>query len=178
VEEINNHVCVATTVGAVDGQRAARLATFEQARAEHVERPARKRQMSILNSEGTRATGTIMLKTVALLFALIGVVPAAFAEAPVKTIPPEEAPNFHGQLVTVKGVVSADTTSGRGNRFLNMGGTYPNQAFTGWVPTKNAGAFSILPNVTGKTCSITGQVQPYKGKPEIVLNSPSQVKCE
>ena len=52
-----------------------------------------------------------MRKTVALIFALIGVVPAAFAEAPVKTIPPDEAPNFHGQLVTV-GVVSADTTSG------------------------------------------------------------------
>jgi hypothetical protein len=100
-----------------------------------------------------------MRKTVALLFALIGVVPAAFAEAPVKTIPPEEAPNFHGQLVTVKGVVSADTTSGRGNRFLNMGGTYPNQAFTGWIPTKNAGAFSILPNVTGKTC---GRGPPFK----------------
>jgi hypothetical protein len=115
-----------------------------------------------------------MLKTVALLFALIGVVRPAFAETPVKTIPPEEA----GQLVTVKGVVSADTTSGRGNRFLNMGGTYPNQAFTGWIPTKNAGAFSVLPNVTGKTCSITGQVQTYKGKPEIFLNSPSQVRCE
>ena len=59
-----------------------------------------------------------------------------------------------------------------------MGGTYPNQAFTGWIPTKNAGTFSVVPNVTGKTCSITCQVQPYKGKPEIVLNSPSQVRCE
>jgi hypothetical protein len=119
-----------------------------------------------------------MLNTVALLFALIGVVPAAFAEAPVKTITPPEAPNYYGQLVTVKGVISADTTSGRGNRFLNMGGTYPNQAFTGWIPSKNAAAFSVLPNVRGKTCGITGQVQPYNGTPEIVLNSPSQVACE
>jgi hypothetical protein len=120
----------------------------------------------------------IMTKTTALLFALIGIAPAAFAEALVKTIPPEEAPNYHGQLVTVKGVISADTTSDHGNRFLNMGGTYPNQAFNSWIPSKNAGVFSVLPNVTGKTCGITGQVQPYKGKPEIVLNSPSQVKCE
>jgi hypothetical protein len=119
-----------------------------------------------------------MVKMIALLFGLIGIAPVAFAEAPVKTIPPEEASNYHGQLVTVKGVIEADTTSGRGNRFLNMGGTYPNQAFTGWIPSKNAGAFSVLPNVTGKTCGITGQVQPYKGKPEIILNSPSQVKCE
>jgi hypothetical protein len=113
-----------------------------------------------------------------VLFGLFGIVPAAFAEPPAKTIRPEEAPNYQGQLVTVKGVISADTTSARENRFLNMGGTYPNQAFTGWIPTKNAGAFSVLPNVTGKACSITGQVQPYKGKPEIVLGSPSQVRCE
>ena len=118
-----------------------------------------------------------MLKMVALLFALTGV-PEAFAEAPVKTIPPEEAPKYQGQLVTVKGVVSADTTSGRGNRFLNMGGTYPNQTFNGWIPTTNLGMFSVLPNVTGQTCSITGQVQSYKGKPEIVLNALSQVRCE
>src|SRR5262249_32967757 len=136
-------------------------------RAHRARAPARKRQMSIHNSEGTQSMRTIMLKTVALLFALMGVVPAAFAEAPVETIPPEEAPNFHGQLVSVKGVVSADTTSGRGNRFLNMGGTYPNQAFTGWIPSKSAGVFSVLPNVAGKTCAITGQVQPYKGRPEI-----------
>jgi hypothetical protein len=91
-----------------------------------------------------------MLKTVALLFALIGVVPAAFAEAPVKTIPPEEAPNFHGQLVTVKGVVSADTTSGRGNRFLNMGGTYPNQALTGWIPTRTLAHFLSCPTLRAR----------------------------
>lgn len=119
-----------------------------------------------------------MLKMIALLSALIGLVPAAFAETPAKTIRPDEASNYQGQLVTVRGVVSADTTSARGNRFLNMGDTYPNQAFTGWIPTKNAGTFSVLPNVAGKTCSITGQVQPYKGNPEIVLNSPSQVRCE
>lgn len=119
-----------------------------------------------------------MHKMAAPLFVLIGFVPAALAEAPVKTISPEDAPNYQGQLVTVRGVVSADTTSGRGNRFLNMGGTYPNQAFTGWIPTKNAGVFSALPNVAGKMCSITGQVQPYKGKPEIVLNLPSQVRCD
>ena len=115
------------------------------------------------------------MKRIALLFAM-AVAPAALAEAPVQTISPEEALNYYGQLVTVNSVVSADTTSR--NRFLNMGGTYPNQAFTGWIPSKSAGVFSVLPNVAGKMCAITGQVHPYKGKPEIVLNSPSQVTCE
>ncbi len=35
-------------------------------------------------------TGTIMLKMVVLFFALIGVVPAAFADPPAKTIRPEK----------------------------------------------------------------------------------------
>lgn len=118
------------------------------------------------------------MRTIALLFAFMTVLPAARAEPPVKTISPEEAVNHYGKLVNVKSSVSADATSGRGNRFLNMGGAYPNQAFTGWIPSKNASAFSVMPNVTGKTCAITGEVQPYKGKPEIVLNSPSQVRCE
>lgn len=116
--------------------------------------------------------------TIALLFALIAGASAARAEAQSKTISPLEVLNHYGQLVTVRGVVSADTTSGRGNRFLNMGGAYPNQAFTGWIPSKNASIFSNLPNVTGKTCAITGLPQPYKGRPEILLDSPSQVRCE
>jgi len=118
------------------------------------------------------------MRTIALLFAFMAALPAARAEAPVKTISPEEAVNHYGKLVTVKSIISADTTSGRGNRFLNMGGAYPNQAFTGWIPSKNASAFSGVPNVTGRTCAITGEVQSYKGKPEIVVNSPSQVVCE
>jgi hypothetical protein len=118
------------------------------------------------------------MKGIVLFFAFMALVPAVRAEVPVKTISPEEALKYYGQFVTVKSVVSADTTSGRGNRFLNMGGAYPNQAFTGWIPSKSAVVFSALPNVTGKTCAITGRPQPYKEKPEIVLDSLSQIRCE
>jgi hypothetical protein len=33
----------------------------------------------------------------------------------------------------VEGVVTAVTTSRKGNTFINFGGVYPNQTFTGWV---------------------------------------------
>lgn len=118
------------------------------------------------------------MKIIAVFIAFVALAPAACAETPIKTVAPAEAMNYYGRSISVKSVISADTTSARGNRFLNMGGAYPNQAFTGWIPTKNANAFSVLPNVTGRTCIITGQVQPYKGKPEIILDSPSQVRCE
>ena len=38
-----------------------------------------------------------------------------------------------GEYATVEGVVAKVFTSKSGNTFLNIGATYPNQTFTGWV---------------------------------------------
>jgi hypothetical protein len=68
--------------------------------------------------------------------------------------------------------------SSRGNVFLNMGGHYPNQVFTAFVPASSA---SNVPNPSqyeGKTVSVTGKVVSHKGKPEIVVTSASQLKIE
>ena len=59
--------------------------------------------MSIHNPFRNTLEGKTMLKTVALLFTFIGIVPAAFADPPAKTICPEEAPNYQGQLVHREG---------------------------------------------------------------------------
>src|SRR6516162_5069554 len=68
---------------------------------------------------------------------------AAFAEAlttaeivlaQTSTITADQAPQYIGQNATVEGVVVAVSTSKRGNTFINFGGVYPNQTFTGWVP--------------------------------------------
>jgi hypothetical protein len=47
----------------------------------------------------------------------------------------DQASRFLGQNVTVEGVVTAVTTSKKGNTFINFGGAYPNQTFTGWIPS-------------------------------------------
>jgi hypothetical protein len=49
-------------------------------------------------------------------------------------IPDTEAEKHIGQNVTVEGVVTAVSTSRKGNTFINFGGVYPNQTFTGWIP--------------------------------------------
>jgi hypothetical protein len=46
----------------------------------------------------------------------------------------DQASRFLGQNVTVEGVVTAVTRSKKGNTFINFGGAYPNQTFTGWTP--------------------------------------------
>jgi len=45
-----------------------------------------------------------------------------------------QAKQHIGQDVTVEGVVTAVSTSRKGNTFINFGGVYPNQTFTGWIP--------------------------------------------
>jgi hypothetical protein len=122
----------------------------------------------------------MMMRTIALSFALMVGALSAFAQS--VSSPPVVSPcdtsKYLGQTVAVRGIVSADTTSRRGNRFLNMCGAYPNQAFTGFIPVQSAPAFSGVPSLGGKTVTITGPVQPYQGKAEIVMNSPSQLKVE
>ena len=62
--------------------------------------------------------------------------------------------------------------------FLNMGGHYPNQAFTGFIRARDAGRFPKLQSHQGKTVSISGTVKLYKGKPEIEMQSASQLSVK
>src|ERR1700756_3321809 len=49
-------------------------------------------------------------------------------------LPANEAGAHINEWATVEGVVAKVFTSKSGNTFLNIGATYPNQTFTGWVP--------------------------------------------
>lgn len=60
--------------------------------------------------------------------------------------------------------------------FLNMGGRYPNQLFTAFIPTDSADQSPNAQELNGQTVSVTGKLVLYKGKPEIVVDTPSQIK--
>jgi hypothetical protein len=60
---------------------------------------------------------------------------STFVEAQTATvIPANEAAAHVGEYATVEGVVAKVFTSKSGNTFLNIGASYPNQTFTGWIP--------------------------------------------
>ena len=67
------------------------------------------------------------------------------------TIPDSEAAQHIGQKANVEGVVILVSTSKKGNAFINFGGVYPNQTFTGWIPagTDLSSDPSILTPVPG-----------------------------
>jgi DNA/RNA endonuclease YhcR with UshA esterase domain len=70
-------------------------------------------------------------------------------------------------------------TSKSENRFLNIGANYPKQTFTGWIPPASPVSKSpVLSAIEGKHVKITGRIEMYKGKPEILINAASQLEVE
>lgn len=110
----------------------------------------------------------------AIVLALIAA-PALAAE----TIKPEEAPAHVGQIVTVEGTISDvhHAKSGRAT-FLNMGGRYPNNVFTAVIFADDASKFPDVDSLIGKVIGISGSIQKYNGRPEIILNDPGQIKVK
>jgi DNA/RNA endonuclease YhcR with UshA esterase domain len=56
-----------------------------------------------------------------------------------------------------------------------MGGKYPNQAFTAYIPSSSAAQFSNAQQYEGRTVAVSGKITLYRGKPEIIVTSPSQL---
>src|SRR4029077_14476176 len=78
-------------------------------------------------------------------------------------IPANEAAAHIGEYVTVEGVVAKVFTSKTGNTFLNIGATYPNQTFTGWIPLASPASKSpLLTGIEGNRVKNTGRIQLYK----------------
>lgn len=86
-----------------------------------------------------------------------------------------EAAKHIGENATVSDRVDGVHQSGKGNIFLNMGGKYPNQAFTAYIPSGSAGQFPDYQKYDGQTVAVSGKIALYQGKPEIVVTSPSQL---
>lgn len=107
-----------------------------------------------------------------------------FGPAPSEQKPPSgkvgiiswrDAARHYGEYVTVEGTIVATHNSGKAC-FLNFHPDYK-RYFTVVI---FASAFSRFPSnpenyYSGKTVRVTGFIKEYKGKPEIVLNEPTQI---
>jgi DNA/RNA endonuclease YhcR with UshA esterase domain len=94
-------------------------------------------------------------------------------------IPANEAASHVNEWATVQGVVAKVFTSKGGNTFLNIGASYPNQTFTGCIPPASPVSKSPpLSGIEGKRVKISGRIEIYKGKPEIRINTASQVEVQ
>lgn len=97
------------------------------------------------------------------------------AQAPI--IADSAAARHVGEAVTVEGYVAAVFTSRTQTTFLNFGRAYPNQTFTAVIFRSAASRFPNPRQWEGQRVRVTGQVRLYQGRPEIILEQPSQIQA-
>ena len=90
------------------------------------------------------------------------------------TYTPTQAAQHVGETATVAGVVSVYAPQS-GVIFIDMGGAGRTAPFSGFVNKENAAKFSNAAAWNGKSLEITGKIEQYQGKVEILLTDPSQV---
>jgi len=99
-----------------------------------------------------------------------------------QTISADSIAKYDGKVVTVcEKVVDTHVSSGDSKViYLNFGHPYPAQSFTGVIFQGDVQNFSYDPAefLKGKTMCVTGTVKIYKGRPEIIINKPDQLKIQ
>ena len=90
--------------------------------------------------------------------------------------PDSQASAHVGQAVTIVGTVTGTHVTAKGTEFLNFGARYPAQDFTVVIFASSAAKVGDIGRYYGKRVAVTGRVQLYQGKPEIVVNSSTQLE--
>ena len=116
----------------------------------------------------------MMRKALACAGALALLALAVRAEALDSVVNVSNVGLYVGQHVTFCGTISQTKQTGRAF-FINFGGAYPNHRFTNVIFASAQSKFNVAGFAAGQNLCTTGTVKEYKGVPEIVLTSPSQI---
>ncbi len=105
--------------------------------------------------------------------------PVASGASAAAPITPEQAAAHIGEMATVCGTVVdakfANNVKGQPT-FLNFGRAHPNEIFTVLIWGINRAKFaSPESRLVGKRVCVTGLIQLYRGKPEIIATDPQQL---
>lgn len=105
----------------------------------------------------------------------LSLAPALAQTAAPPTITPADAKAHVGQTAAIQASVSAVRTSRSGVTFIDMDGLYPDNRFAAVIFVDDIGKFPGVKALEGKTVTVSGPVQLYQGRPEIVLKSAAQI---
>jgi len=123
----------------------------------------------------------VLICTLAMLVGYVmGLRVALAAVSVVEVIPTEQAQRHIGETVTVCGLVASGVSidsPGRERTYLNFDHPYPNQTFAVEIPDSVRGRFKEPPETLfkGKTVCVTGPITEHRGKPEMMVDDPSQI---
>ena len=113
-----------------------------------------------------------------LVFAFLVCVSTSIAQQ--EYVNPIDAHRYIGMEKTVCGTVSSATYALRSKgrpTFLNLDQPYPKQIFTVVIWGSDRNKFKNPPEAffKGKRICVTGIIEDYRGKPEIVVRGPDQI---
>jgi DNA/RNA endonuclease YhcR with UshA esterase domain len=97
-------------------------------------------------------------------------------QSPSTRITFSQAPDYIGKYACVTGKVDHVYTSQKGTIFINFCPDYKTCPFGAVIFGSNASKFPNPNQYTGKNVEITGFITAYQGRPEIVLESPAQIR--
>ena len=105
---------------------------------------------------------------------------SSVSSAQEKFISPADAHKYVGEKKTVCGQVASATYAARSRRqptFLNLDRPYPNHIFTVVIWGSDRNKFKTPPETLfkAKTICVTGVIDVYRGKPQIIVRDPSQI---
>jgi hypothetical protein len=114
-------------------------------------------------------------RVLAMSVTLVGWAAAGQAEP----LAPDEAAKHAGETATVCGLVAGAKFAAQvrgGTTFLDFGKPYPNSTFTALIFASDRAKFGAPEKtVQGKDFCVTGKIEMYQGKPQIVLKDPQQL---
>jgi len=112
------------------------------------------------------------MKKLILVFGilLLFVCSASYAQDKITS---QDAKDYVGKTVVVKGKVASIFTSKNGNIFINFDEKAPNHTFTVAVFKESNLDVSLIKE--GSILTVSGEIKDYKGKPEIVLTEEKQI---
>ncbi|MGH7190961.1 MAG: hypothetical protein ACREF0_17465 [Acetobacteraceae bacterium] len=96
------------------------------------------------------------------------------------TVSAGAAAGHAGETETVCGTVASVYYASRSRArptFLDFGARYPHETFMAVIFDDDRPAFGQLAGLRGERACVTGPIQLYRGKPEIILQDPSQLKA-
>jgi len=93
------------------------------------------------------------------------------------TITPKDANKYIGKNVVIIGSIDQITHTTKAI-YLNMGGIYPKNTFAAVIFSKNFDSFKDIDTFLQKEFYISGTIKEFNDKPEIIIESPSQLKIK
>ncbi len=119
-----------------------------------------------------------IFKLLLIMVFLISLVSIVYSQ---DTITPEDAAKFIGRQKTVCGTVAGAHYDAESKcTLLNLDKPSPNHVFTAYIGGSDRGRFEKPPEELyyGKAICVTGMIELYQGRPEIVVKEPSQIKVK